>query len=208
MNLKDGDRTRRFKHVFLDAEGTLYVPRNGMSRWYFWARPTPEDAVDFFELDKGVIEALEKIRAEVDTLCLVSLNSEPVLDAILDHFDLRRFFDEIMVNGNKGTRIERYLREHGLDKADSVMVGDTPGLDLYPVIKAGVHSILIDRDYNRGHAAERIKGVYELPAWLRMADIAESMVKERVRVATLDEFACQDVTSGDRTKSLIAASGA
>jgi len=208
MNPKDGTRTRRFKHVFLDAEGTLYVPRNGMSRWYFWARPTPEDAIRFFELDKGVIAALEKLRSEVDTLCLVSLNSEPVLDAILDHFDLRRFFDEVMVNGNKGDRIARYLKEHGFSKADSLMVGDTPGLDLYPVVKAGVHSILIDRDYNRGHAAERIKGVYELPAWLRVADIAENMFKERVRIATLDEFFCGDARTVNCTKSLIAVSGA
>ncbi len=208
MNPKDGDRIRRFKHVFLDAEGTLYIPRNGMSRWYFWARPTPEEAVKFFELDKGVVEALVRLKAEVDTLCLVSLNSEPVLDAILDHFDLRRFFDCVMVNGDKGERIEKYLVERGLSKADAVMVGDTPTLDLYPVLRAGVHSILIDRDYNRGHSAERIKGVYELPAWLRMADIAEIMVKERVRIATLDEFNREDPGPCLRTKRLIATSGA
>jgi phosphoglycolate phosphatase-like HAD superfamily hydrolase len=208
MNQKDGERVRRFKHVFLDAEGTLYVPRNGMSRWYFWARPSPEEAVEFFELDKGVIEALEKLRTEVDTLCVVSLNSEPVLDAILDHFGLRRFFDCVMVNGNKGDRIEKYLKERGLSKADAVMVGDTPALDLYPVLRAGVHSVLIDRDYNRGHSAERIKGVYELPSWLRMADIAEIMVKERVRIATLDEFDREDAETFHRTKRLIATSGA
>ena len=208
MNRVDGDRVRRFKHVFLDAEGTLYVPKNGMSRWYFWARPSPEEAVRFFELDKGVVEALEKLRAEVDTLCLVSLNSEPVLDAILDHFKLRRFFDCVMVNGNKGHRIERYLKERGLNKADAVMVGDTPTLDLYPVIRAGVHSVLIDRDYNRGHAAERIRGVYELPSWLKMADIAESMLKERARIATLDEFTGEGTGADHHTKSLIATSGA
>jgi phosphoglycolate phosphatase-like HAD superfamily hydrolase len=208
MNPKDGNLPRRFKHIFLDAEGTLYVPKNGMSRWYFWARPTPEDAVEFFELDKGVIKALEKLRAEVDTLCLVSLNSEPVLDAILDHFDLRRFFDCVMVNGNKGHRIEKYLKERGLSKADAVMVGDTPALDLYPVIRAGVHSILIDRDYNQGHAAERIKGICELPSWLRMADIAESMFMERARIATLDEFTSEDTGPGHHTKRLIAVSGA
>lgn len=204
----DADRIRRYKHVFLDAEGTLYVPKNGLSRWYFWARPTPEDAVKFFELDKGVVQALEKLRSEVDTLCLVSLNSEPVLDAILDHFDIRRFFDCVMVNGNKGERIEKFLDERGLRKEDSVMVGDTPTLDLYPVIRAGIYSILIDRDYNRNARAERIKGVYELPSWLRMADIAERMMRDSARIAKLDEFGEILPARQADTKSLIAAAGA
>ena len=207
MNPKDGNRERRFKHIFLDAEGTLYVPKHGMSRWYFWARPSPEDAVRFFELDKGVVKALEELREQTDTLCIVSLNSEPVLDAILDHFNIRRFFDEVMVNGNKGERIEKFLKEKGLRKEDSIMVGDTPSLDLYPVVKKGIHSLLVDRDYNQGHAAERVRGVYELPAWLRIADLAETMFRERVRIATRDEFAFEH-SSGDRTKSLIATSGA
>jgi phosphoglycolate phosphatase-like HAD superfamily hydrolase len=208
MELKDADRIRRFKHVFLDAEGTLYVPKNGMSRWYFWARPSPEEAVEFFELDKGVVDALEKIRGEVDTLCLVSLNHEPVLDAVLDHFGIRHYFDCIMVNGDKGKRIETFLAERGLSKYDSVMVGDTPSLDLYPVLRVGIHSLLIDRDYNRGAKAERIKGVYELPSWLRMADIAEHMIRDRARIAKLDEFDEVAPAPSLQTKSLIAAAGA
>ncbi len=208
MTDKDGNTDRRFRHVFLDAEGTLYVPKNGRSRWYFWARPTPEEAIEFFELDKGVADALEKLRREVDTLCVVSLNSEPVLNALLDHFGIRHYFDSVMVNGDKGKRIVKYLEENGLSKYDSVMVGDTPGLDLYPVARAGIYSVLVDRDYNREARAERIKGVYELPSWLRMADIAERMVKERVRVAKLDEFGEIIPGKGPQTKSLIAVAGA
>jgi phosphoglycolate phosphatase-like HAD superfamily hydrolase len=208
MEETDVGRIRRFKHVFLDAEGTLYVPKNGLSRWYFWARPTPEDAVKFFELDKGVVPALEKLRLEVDTLCLVSLNSKPVLDAILDHFDIRKYFDCVMVNGNKGERIEKYLDERGLRKDDSVMVGDTPSLDLDPVLRAGIYAILVDRDYNRNARAERIKGVYELPSWLRLADIAERMMRDSARIAKLDEFGEILPARLASTKSLIAAAGA
>lgn len=209
ITMSEDGRVRRFKHVFLDAEGTLYVPKNGQSRWAFWYRPSPKEAVEFFELDRGVVETLTKLRSEVDTLCVVSLNSEPVLDAILDTFDIRRFFDEVMVNGDKGKRISRYLEERGLDRTEAVMVGDTPVLDLYPVQKAGIHSVLVDRDYNRWAKAERIKGVWELPAWLRMADIAEDMNRKRVRIARLDEFiSTTHDQSAVGTKRLIATAGA
>jgi phosphoglycolate phosphatase-like HAD superfamily hydrolase len=198
---------RRFKHIFLDAEGTLYVPKDGRSRWAFWSRPSPAEAVEFFKLDDGVVDALERLRSEAETVCVVSLNSEPVLDAILDHFDIRRFFDDVMVNGDKGKRISQYLERNCLDKSDAVMVGDTPSLDLYPVLRAGIHSLLVDRVYNRWARAERIRGLSELPTWLRMADIAESMVSNRARIATLDEFIPLSHEATERTKSLIAASG-
>jgi phosphoglycolate phosphatase-like HAD superfamily hydrolase len=204
MNERSKDRPRRYRHIFLDAEGTLYVPKNGRSRWYFWARPTPEDAVEFFELDRGVIQALERLRSDADTLCLVSLNTEPVLNAVLDHFGLRRFFDAIMVNGDKGKRISRFLNERGLNKEDSLMVGDTPSLDLYPVQKAGINAILVDRDYNRNVRAERIKGIFELPAWLRLADIVEDIANEKARIATLDEYNGAMARSPADTKRLIA----
>ncbi len=208
MDERSKNRPRRYRNIFLDAEGTLYVPKNGRSRWYFWAKPTPEDAVEFFELDRGVIQALERLRSEVDTLCLVSLNTEPVLNAVLDHFGLRRFFDSVMVNGNKGKRISRFLEERGLRKEDSLMVGDTPSLDLFPVQRAGINAILVDRDYNRNVRAERIKGVHELPAWLRLADIAEDMASAKARTATLDEYLVASPLSPADTKSLIARTGA
>jgi phosphoglycolate phosphatase-like HAD superfamily hydrolase len=198
---------RKFKHIFLDAEGTLYVPKDGRSRWAFWSRPSPAEAVEFFKLDDGVFDALEKLRSEAETLCVVSLNSEPVLDAVLDHFDIRRFFDVVMVNGDKGRRISQYLERNCLDKSEALMVGDTPSLDLYPVLRAGIHSLLVDREYNRWARAERIRGLHELPAWLRMADIAESMVRNRARIATLDEFLPSSHESAERTKSLIAVAG-
>lgn len=194
--------------MFLDAEGTLYVPRNGRSRWAFWARPSPEEAVEFFELDRGVVEALKKLRSEADTLSVVSLNTEPVLNALLDHFGIRSYFDSIMVNGDKGKRIERFLEERGLSKDEALMVGDTPSLDLYPVLRAGVDAILIDRDYNRNARAERIRGIYELPSWLRLADIAEEIARTRTRIATLDEFVEALPSHCSDTKSLIAATGA
>lgn len=199
---EDARKSRRFKHVFLDAEGTIYVPHRGRSTWEFWADPSPEHAKDFFRLDEGVAEALDSLRGRVDSLCVVSKNSKPVLDALLSDFGIREYFDEVILNGDKGREISKYLSERGYDHRDAVMVGDTPALDLYPVRKAGIEAILVDRPYNRGVDAERIKGVRELPFWLRIADLAGK--SEGPRNTTLDDFigpAPKD------TKRLISAAG-
>jgi phosphoglycolate phosphatase-like HAD superfamily hydrolase len=213
MNGRDAQKPRRFKHVFLDAEGTLYVPKGKRLLWEFWANPSPEAAVEFFELDSGVVETLKTLRDQVDTLCLVSRNSWPILSAILKKYGIEKSFDEIILNGDKGKKIERYLAKHGLSKDESVMVGDMPALDLFPVLKAGIDAVLVDRWYNRMVRAERIKGLSELPAWLRIADIADGIGKNRVRIASLDEFEHQGdhdraPSSVAATKRLIAVSGA
>ncbi len=184
----DSQKPRRFRHIFLDAEGTIYVPRAGRSRWEFWANPSPEAAVDFFELDSGVKEALGTLRERADTMCIVSWNTKPILDAMLDKHGLRGFFDDVLLNGDKGRRIKSYLRKHGLRPEDSVMVGDTPVLDLYPVRREGIDAVLVDRDYNKFARAERIKGVGDLPGWLKSADLDMMLSQGGARNATLDEY--------------------
>lgn len=204
MDQKDGAETRRYKHIFLDAEGTLYVPKNGRSRWEFWADPSPECAEEFFELDAGVEEALRRLRKKAHTLGLVSWNSEPVLRALLRKFKLREYFDCILINGDKGKRIASYLARNGLRKEEAIMVGDMPKLDLYPVRKAGIDAILVDREYNWYVKAEKIKGIKELPDWLRIADLADRIEKDRVRNSTLDDFLGDKERPFHQTKSLIA----
>jgi phosphoglycolate phosphatase-like HAD superfamily hydrolase len=204
MDQKDGAGERRYKHIFLDAEGTLYVPKHGRSRWEFWADPSPECAEEFFELDAGVEDALRRIRKKAQTLGLVSWNSYPVLSALLRKFKLGDYFDCILVNGDKGKRIESYLARNGLRKDEAIMVGDMPKLDLYPLRRAGIDAILVDRDYNWYVKAERIKGVNELPDWLRIADLADRIEKEKGRNATLDDFLGDGERHQHQTKRLIA----
>lgn len=178
----------RYRHVFLDAEGTLYVPKQGRSRWEFWADPSPELALEFFELDEGVRDALDALRGDVDTLCLVSRNTESILSALLDKFGIRGYFDDVLLNGDKGKNIVRYLSERGLDRDEAVMVGDMPRLDVYPVKNKGVEAILVDRVYNRGDSAERISGVKDLPTWLRIAGYADEFGKKKARLSKLEDF--------------------
>jgi phosphoglycolate phosphatase-like HAD superfamily hydrolase len=204
MDQKDGAVSRRYKHIFLDAEGTLYVPKHGRSRWEFWANPSPECAEEFFELDEGVEDALRRLRKKAQTLGLVSWNSYPVLSALLRKFKVGDYFDCILVNGDKGKRIESYLARNGLKKDEAIMVGDMPKLDLYPLRKAGIEAILVDRDYNWYVKAERIKGVNELPDWLRIADLADRIEKDKGRNATLDDFLGSGEHHQRQTKRLIA----
>ena len=213
MNQWDAQKVRRFRHVFLDAEGTLYVPKNGKSRWEFWADPSPDAAVEFFELDKGVRESLEVLRGQVETLCIVSKNPKEILIALLDKFGIRHLFDEIMLNDNKGKLIAKYLYRKGLKRQDAVMVGDMPVLDLYPVRRIGVEAILVNRPYNSWARAERIKGISELPSWLKIADLAEEMGQRRSHIASLDDFHTADALRDmlprvrrPQTKSLMAMS--
>jgi len=207
VDRKDEAGARRYKHIFLDAEGTLYVPKNGRSRWEFWADPSPEGAEEFFELDAGVEEALRRLRRKAHTLGLVSWNTEPVLRALLRKFKLREYFDCILINGDKGKRIESYLSRNGLRKEEAIMVGDMPKLDLYPLRKAGIEAILVDRDYNWYAKAERIKGINDLPDWLRIADLADRIEKDKGRNSTLDDFLSGEKCQELPTKSLIASAG-
>ncbi len=188
MRLAVASAPKRFRHIFLDAEGTLYVPKKGKSRWEFWANPSPRRALEFFELDNGVAEALPRLREAAETLCLVSLNDKEILDVLLEKFQAREWFDEVLLNGNKGEKISAYLADRGLRREDALMVGDMPSLDLYPVWRAGVEAILVNREYNRNARAERIRGLHELPSWLRLAELAERVGRPMVRLTTLDEF--------------------
>ena len=179
---------KKYKHVFIDAEGTIYVPRKGHTQYEFWAgEHTPEEALSFFELDAGAAEAIRALRREAETLCIVSLNPRPVLDALLLKFGIRDLFDDVLINDDKGRLIRNYLTKHNLRADRAIMVGDMPRIDLYPVQRIGVEAILVDRYYNQGVPAERIPGLSELPAWLRIADLVESM-SPSPRVKPLDEF--------------------
>ncbi len=200
---------KRFKHVFLDAEGTIYVPKRGKSQYEFWSNPSPEAALDFFELDKGAAEAIRGLRRECETVCLVSLNPKPVLMALLQKFGLADAFDDIMLNGTKGQLIMDYLRKHNFRRDEAVMVGDMPRIDLFPVKVFGIESLLVDRYYNKWARAERIRGISELPAWLRIADLAESL-SPGPRVKPLDEFVSAYELSGrgdNKTNSMFGVPG-
>ena len=214
MKQRDAQDGRRFRHVFLDAEGTIYVPKHGRSRWEFWANPTPEAALEFFELDKGVREALVQLRERVDTLCIVSKNPKEILDALLEKFGIRHLFDDILLNENKGKLIAHYLYMKGFRREESVMVGDMPTLDLFPVRRLGIESLLVTRSYNSWAKAERISGVFELPSWLKIADLADKMGDERPYIASLDDFQTAEAlkrthrqAAQTSTKRLIAVQG-
>jgi FMN phosphatase YigB (HAD superfamily) len=195
------DGPRRFVHMFFDAEGTLYVPRGRASASEFWSAPSADHAREFFRLDDGVREALETLRRTADTMCIVSWNKKPILDALLEENAIGHIFDDIMLNGDKGRLIRSFLSRRGVRPDMALMIGDTPELDIHPVRRVGVEAILVDRPYNRGADAERIRGVCELPAWLERTREAGRGRLPPAMNATLDQFL--DAEEARRTKRLI-----
>ena len=204
MKQMDGQKPKKFRHLFLDAEGTLYIPKNGRPHWEFWADPTPEAAVEFYELDKGVKETLESLKDQMDSICLVSHNPESILMAVLEKFGIRHLFDEVMINGDKGKQIVEYLIRNGYRRENALMIGDTPKLDLFPVRRMGIESILVDRSYNFWADAERIKSLADLPTWLKIAEIAEEIGNVRPYVASLDDFVTADKLVAPSTSRALA----
>jgi len=188
--------------MFFDAEGTLYVPKGRAKAWEFWSDPSPELAVEFFRLDHGVRESLEHLRRQAETMCVVSWNRGDILDELLEQNGIRDMFDEVMLNEDKGKLIGSFLSRRGLPRESALMVGDTPEMDIYPVERAGIEAVLVDRPYNRDAVAERIGGLRELPAWLSRAGSSDLTAPRSGGDSTLDQFV--DLGGTPHTKRLMA----
>jgi len=137
----------RQKHLFLDAEGTLYVPKDGRTAVEFWlGEHTIERAVRLFKVAEDVAPALQRIQ-ELDIMMhVVSLHKDIILPQLLDELELGNHFEDLLINGDKGIRIRQYAESHGIPLEDCLMVGDRIDLDITPVQNAGIKAILIDRD--------------------------------------------------------------
>lgn len=78
----------------------------------------------------GIADALERIAAEGKTLALATSKPERFAEQILEHFDLRRYFDFVggasmdETRSRKSDVIRYALDSIGASAADTVMVGD------------------------------------------------------------------------------------
>ena len=162
----DGAREMPVKlktYLFLDAEGTLFLPKEGLSYLDFWAgEHTLERAKDVFELDPATVEVLEKLRKMGITMYVVSKHEEAILPSLLEHFGIRKFFKDVLINGDKGQRIREQAAADGIPLDRCLMVGDMYSLDIAPCLREGIKCYLLDRKYNRKENAPRLKSLREL----------------------------------------------
>lgn len=136
------------KAVFFDAEGTLYVSRKGKCLEDFWSHGelTLERAIDYFELNEGVKKTLEELLKKRMVIAVVSVHKDHLLPNLLEHFGISDFFEEIMINGDKGRLMSTFLWERGIRKEDALMVGDTYEIDIEPAIREGIRSLQMGED--------------------------------------------------------------
>jgi len=161
--------TARYKHLFLDAEGTLYLPRKGYTARDFWkGEHTIERATEMFEIPDNVISTLAEMRKSGVVMHVVSLHLEGLLAKLLDSLGIGHFFHDLIINGDKGKRIEAYASEHGISRNDCLMVGDRYDLDIAPVHARGIRAILLDREGSNRHPIPPIQSVDELTGFINV----------------------------------------
>jgi HAD superfamily hydrolase (TIGR01549 family) len=124
-----------------------------------------EDAEPFLEYYHAVEHALQThpqpFEDAVETLRTIKENGgrhfvithrDQSIFEYLEELDLMQYFEDVVTSDNNFPRkpnpasINFFVEKYGLDKNETVMIGDRP-LDVYAGVNAGVSSILYDIDY-------------------------------------------------------------
>jgi FMN phosphatase YigB (HAD superfamily) len=131
--------------VFFDAEGTLYVPKKGRSFDDFWegGEHTLERALENFELNDGVIETLKELLKKRTKLVVVSVHKEDLLPGLLEDLGVREYFADVLVNGDKGDVMMKYLNDNNIPKENAMIVGDKYDIDIEPARRVGIKGLLL-----------------------------------------------------------------
>lgn len=135
-------------HIFFDAEGTLYRLREGKTSEDFWnhGERNVKRAREYFELDPGVPALLRTLRDRGHRLYILSRNHEDVLHPLVAHFNIGKYFEDVVIKDDKAKYLNEFKCRKGLEKEHIVMVGDTWNLDVRPVQRRGIRAYLLDRE--------------------------------------------------------------
>jgi len=116
------------------------------------------------------IEMLEKLKKSHKLILVANTDSFSV-EAVLDKYGLKKYFDSIYLSCDMGMlksnakMFETILEKEGLKGEDAIMVGDSIESDLFGAEKAGLKGILLDRNNKRSHP-NRITTLAELEQFL------------------------------------------
>ena len=116
---------------------------------------------------KDVLEKLKKKHK----LVLISNTDQFSVVPVLDKFELRKYFDEIVLSYEVGMlktnpkMFEHALSKLKLKKEDVIMVGDSMETDIKGANNAGIKPVLIDR-LNRRAYEDRIGDLKEIDGFL------------------------------------------
>lgn len=150
-------------YLFFDAEGTLYVTKSGEPFQKFWlGEPSLERALSMFKLDLDVYSTLEKFYKAQVPMFVVSKHKEELLPLLLDGLGIKKFFQKVLINGDKGKRIREFAEKHDFPLDKCYMIGDNLELDIISARREGVNGIFLDSKNNHTLKGPRIQKISEL----------------------------------------------
>lgn len=145
----------------------------------FWDRPTREHARLVFRPAPGIHAALARLVAAGCRLVVLSRHDALLLPTLLEEFKVAVYFEDVLVNGDKGERAARWLAQKGLPPEEALMVGDREDLDIEPLRRVRIPVRLVDRPYNRHVEAPRL---YD---WGELVEEVEGVRPDNAVPATL-----------------------
>ena len=106
---------------------------------------------------RETVELLEKLKKEGYKIALISNTDCFTTDEVLDKYDLRKYFDDIVLSykvnmlKTNPKMYEMILDKLGVDKSEALVVGDSIETDMNGAKDAGIRAVLVDRRGRRGH---------------------------------------------------------
>ncbi len=118
------------------------------------ARATEAFADEFMRytyLDENSIDVLQKLHGKYKLGIVSNFAIPECVWKLLEKFDLKKFFDIVVISGEVNRRkpspeiFEKALKALNVKASEAVFVGDTPHLDVKGARNVGLRSVLIER---------------------------------------------------------------
>lgn len=103
-------------------------------------------------LPQGHRELLERLHGSYRTALVTNFQYWPAIYHLLDRFELRGYFDAVVISGEFGWRkphpaiFQEALRRLGVRAEEAVFVGDDLEVDIEGASSCGIDAILLDRE--------------------------------------------------------------
>jgi len=110
-----------------------------------------DEFIRYVRLDDDAVEVLEKLHGKYKLGIVSNFAIPEAVWTLLEKFNLKKFFDVIIVSGEINKRkpspiiFEKALKDLNIKPSDAAFVGDTPRLDVKGARDAGIKPILIRR---------------------------------------------------------------
>lgn len=110
-----------------------------------------EEFMRYISPDKDAAEVLKKLRGKYKLGIVSNLSIPECAWQLLEKFDLKKYFDAIILSGDINKRkpspeiFEKALRALNVKASETIFVGDTLSMDIKGAKNVGISAILIER---------------------------------------------------------------